>query len=460
MKYIPAPYQERYADYITKLPSIALWLKPGHRKTSTTLTALSELKYNRFEIQKVLVIAPKKVAEDTWQAEGQKWDHVRHLRFSTVLGTARQRVRALNTPADVYVINRENVKWLVDYYRNAWPFDTVVLDEATSFKNNRSQRWKALKSIRPHIRRMIELTGTPTSKGLIDLWAQLFLLDGGQRLGRTISGYRERYFEPDKRNATTIFSYKPKPGAEEAIMAAVSDICFSLTPDELLQLPDAVIHDFPVILDVKARKAYDQLERDMLLQVDESTIDAAGAGVLTGKLLQVANGAVYDDTHRAVEIHQCKIEAFLELVEELGDDHALVFYNFQHDRDRMLKALHGSGKRVRVYQHADDLRDWNAGEVDLLLAHPASCAYGLNLQEGGHHIIWFGLPPGNQEQFEQANDRLHRSGQTQPVVIHRLIVKGTRDEDMAAVLDDRTDAQNRFMLTLAERIKKIKEGQK
>lgn len=230
MKYIPAPYQERHADYITKLPSIALWLKPGHRKTSTTLTALNELKYNRFAVQNVLVIAPKKVAEDTWQAEGKKWDHLKHLRFSTVLGTARQRIRALNTPADVYVINRENVQWLVDYYRNAWPFDTVVLDEATSFKNNRSQRWKSLKSIRPHIRRLIELTGTPSSKGLMDLWAQLFLMDGGQRLGRTISGYRERYFEPDKRNAVTVFSYKPKPGAEEAIMSAVSDVCFSLTP--------------------------------------------------------------------------------------------------------------------------------------------------------------------------------------------------------------------------------------
>lgn len=456
MKYIPAPYQAYCTQRIVDTPRLALWLKPGYRKTSITLTAIEELKYHRFALGNVLVVAPKKVAEATWQKEAHKWDHTRHLRFSTVLGSSSQRIRAVNASADIYVINRDNVKWLVDYYRNDWPFGMVVLDEASSFKSHRAQRWKALKSVLPHISRIVELTGTPASHGYTDLWAQVYLLDQGERLGGTIGGYRERYFEPDKRNATTVFSYRPKPGAEEAINRLLSDICVSLHGEDLLGLPDLLVDDIPVVLDTSARKAYDKLERELLLPVDDTIINAHSAGVLTNKLLQLCNGAAYDDRRNVCELHRCKLEALLELLEALEGEHVLLFYAFQHDRDRILRELDGKGLRVRVYQDSHDEDAWNAGQIDVLLTHPASCGYGLNLQEGGHHVIWYGLT-WSQEQYEQAVDRLHRSGQTQPVVVHRLVVQDSRDEDVIQVLDERTDAQDRLMTTLAERIKKIRK---
>lgn len=456
MIYEPYPYQQYCAARIVADAAVGLFLDMGLGKTVITLDAINTLRYDRWAVQRVLIIAPKKVAEGTWTKEAQKWEHLRHLRISAVLGSQQKRLRALATPADIYVINRDNVAWLVDYFKNAWPFDMVVLDESSSFKNSQSKRFKALKLVRSRINRLVELTGTPASNGLIDLWAQIYLLDGGARLGRTLGQYRERFFDPDKRSRTQIFSYTPKDGSVEYIQQAIGDICVSMKAEDYLNLPDRMFDDVPVVLDDKARKAYRQLERDLLLELDEGQITAASAGVLTGKLLQLCNGAVYDSEKRPLAIHNCKVGAFLEVLEQLNGQHCLVFYNFQHDRDRLLAALEPLGLRVRVYQNAADEDAWNAGEVDVLLAHPASCAYGLNLQNGGHHIVWFGLT-WSLEQYEQANKRLHRQGQRHPVIVHHLVVQGGMDEDVIESLRAKGDTQEALMDALKARIKKARE---
>ncbi len=431
----------------------------GLGKTVITLTAVNDLKYNRFAINKVLVVAPKKVAESTWVNEASKWEHLKLLRISTCLGSAAKRIRALNTPADIYVINRENIPWLVDYYRNQWPFDMVIIDEFSSFKNHRAKRFKALSNVRPHIKRIVGLTGTPAPNGLLDLWAQIFLLDGGQRLGKTITGFRERYFEPDQRNRDRIFTYAPKIGADEKIQSLIGDICVSMKAEDYLELPDIMYNTIPVLLDSKAQKAYEKLEREMLLEVDESTIDAGSAAVLTNKLLQLCNGAAYDEDRNIVEIHNCKIEAFMELVEGLNGKPALVFYNFQHDKARIQTALSKTKLRVRELKTPQDERDWNDRQIDILLAHPASAAYGLNLQQGGNHVIWFGLN-WSLELYQQANKRLHRQGQTEKVIIHHLTVAGGVDEDVAAALENKTSTQDQLMVALKARIEKVQEGVK
>lgn len=403
------------------------------------------------------MIAPKKVAEATWSKEAAKWDHLKLLRIIPVLGTLKQRIRALNAPADVYVINRENVQWLVDYYRNDWPFDMVVIDESSSFKNHQAKRFKSLCWVRNKISRIVELTGTPAPNGLIDLWAQIYLLDGGERLGKHIGGFRQRYFDPDQRNAQQIFSYKPKEGAGNTIQDKISDICISMSAKDYLELPEIVYDDIPVQLDAAAQKAYKKLERDMLLEVDEEEITATTAAVLGNKLLQLGNGAVYGENHNVIEIHKCKIEAFLEAVEALQGQSALVFYNFQHDRDRLLQALAKSGLRVRVYQGPQDETDWNNHKIDILLAHPASTAYGLNLQDGGNHIIWFGLN-WSLELYQQANKRLHRQGQQHKVFIHNLIVQGSMDEDVMDALQGKSTTQDSLLKALRVRIERAKEG--
>lgn len=424
----------------------------------TTLTAVRELKYDRFEIRKVLVIAPKKVAEGTWSREKDKWDHTKILRVSQVLGSQAKRIRALNTPADLYIINRENVCWLVDYYRNDWPFDMVVVDESSSFKSHSAKRFKAMASISQKINRMVELTGTPSPNGLDDLWAQVFLLDGGERLGRRYTHFREHYFDPGRRGADgMVYDYTAKPGSEESIMARISDICISMKAEDYLQLPDLVMHEIPVVLDAKAEKAYRELERKMVLELpEEEEISATNAAALSGKLLQLANGALYDDDRNVHEIHGCKLEAFMELVESLQGKPALVFYNFRHDRDRLMAVLAKSRLRVRELKDPQDEEDWNRGQVDILLAHPASAAYGLNLQQGGNHVVWFGLT-WNYELYTQANKRLHRQGQTQKVIIHHLVCTGTRDEDVMTALARKDDAQNWVMESLKARIRAVKD---
>lgn len=458
-QYNPWPYQQFCEDKIMELPNIGLFLDMGMGKTVLTLTALFKLKYHRFAMRKALVIAPKKVAEDTWTSEAAKWDHLSRLRVSPVLGTEKQRLAALDVTADVYVLGRDNTCWLVQHYGHDWPFDVVVLDESSSFKSHQAKRFKALRTVRPKIKRLIELTGTPAPHGLMDLWAQLYLLDGGQRLGRTISCYRDAWFLPDKRSRTTIFSYKPKDGADAEIREAISDICISLRAEDYLALPECMYQDIPVVLDAKAQQAYDRLERDALLEIqdEEAIITAGTAGVLTNKLLQLCNGACYDEDGNAQVIHDAKIEAFLETVEQLNGEHALVFYNFKHDLDRLLAALDKSKLRVRVYRGPEDGAAWNAGEVDLLLAHPASCCYGLNLQAGGRHIIWFGLTWA-LEQYQQANARLYRQGQDKPVMIHHLLVKGGVDEDVMASLKAKDDTQEELLAALRARIEKAKGG--
>lgn len=425
----------------------------------TTLTAIRELKYDRFLVRRVLVIAPKKVAEGTWTKEKDKWDHTRILRVSQVLGSQAKRIRALNTPADIYIINRENICWLVDYYRNSWPFDMVVIDESSSFKSHTAKRFKALASMGSHIERMVELTGTPSPNGLEDLWSQVFLLDGGERLGKRYTQFRERYFDPGERGNNVIYSYKAKPGSEPSILEKISDICISMKAEDYLQLPDITYHQIPVILDPKAEKAYRELERKMVLELpeDEEEISVTSAAALSNKLLQLANGALYDDDHQVHEIHSCKLEAFLELIESLQGKPALVFYNFQHDRQRILKALEKSSLRIRELKTTKDEDDWNAGKIDILLTHPASSAYGLNLQQGGNHVVWFGLT-WNYELYTQANKRLHRQGQKEKVIIHHLACSGTRDEDVMQALERKDDVQNWVMQSLKARIRAIKEG--
>jgi len=428
-------------------------------KTVITLTAINELRYNRWAVSRCLVVAPKKVAEATWQNEAAKWDHLQHLRIVTVLGNANKRIRALHTPGDIWVINRENVPWLAEYYRNSWPFDMVVLDESSSFKNPSSKRFKALRMVRPRIRRLIELTGTPAPNGLEDLWAQLYLLDGGRRLGKTVSSFRESFFVQGPSYPGQAYrTYLPQKGAEERIRAAIADICVSMKAEDYLELPEFITHEIPVALDANAEKAYKKLEREMLLEVDEQTITAGTAAVLNGKLLQLCSGAVYDANGEAVDIHTCKLEAFMETVERLHGEHALVFYWFQHELNRLLAALVKTDLRVRVYQGPGEERDWNAGAVDLLLAHPASCGYGLNLQQGGHHAIWYTLPNWNLELLDQANRRLHRQGQQFPVISHLLLVQGGMDEDMAASLREKGNVQESMLRALRARIDKARSG--
>lgn len=456
MKYEPHRYQQYFTERILDTPFIAGWLEMGLGKTASTLDAINKLIYDRWQVRKVLVIAPKKVSEATWQDEAQKWDNFKHLRFATVLGTERQRLAELYRNADVYVINRENTQWLVDTLGNDWFFDMVVLDEASSFKNPQAKRFRKLKTVRPILRRMVELTGTPAPRDYMDLWSQIWLLDMGQRLGKTISAYREQWFLPDKRNATTIFSYKAKDGGESDIMQRLSDICVSMKAEDYLDLPDCVVDDIPVVLDKKAQKCYDEMEKTLVLEIGDNVVDAATAAALRMKLLQVAAGAVYDDNKNVVFVHDCKLEAFMELIESLHGQPALVFYLFKHDRDRIMEALQREKVNVREFKEPKDQEQWNAGMIDVLLAHPASCAYGLNLQAGGYHEIWYGLTD-SLELYLQAIARLYRQGQKHPVIVHRLLVKGAVDEDVAAGLDAKEKCQDVLLDRMKARIERWKK---
>lgn len=464
MKFIPHDYQRYCITRIIQDEFLALFLDMGLGKTVITLTAVCDLIFNRFQVSRCLVIAPKKVAEDTWTREQSKWDHLSLLKVRPVLGVKNKRIRELNSPGNVYVINRENVPWLVDYYRNSWPFDMVVIDESSSFKSHQAKRFRGLKNIRRHIHRLVELTGTPSPNGLTDLWAQMYLLDEGERLGRTLTEYRNNYFFPSARNANTIFSYEPRPGAEEQIQELIRDICISLSAKDYLSLPDRIDNFRYIQLDAKARKSYDEMEREKVLEVPEGILDAGSAAVLSGKLLQLANGAIYHTTEQiendevrqnreAIEIHDNKIEGFMELIEELNGKHVLVFYNFQHDLDRLERALSKTKLVVRELKTSVDIADWNAGKIDVLLAHPASVAYGLNLQDGGSDVIWFGLN-WSLELYQQANARLHRQGQKHTVYIHHLIAAGTVDEDVMSALQRKDDCQAALLEALKARIEK------
>lgn len=446
--FTPHPYQQAAIDAIIDKPSVGLWMEMGLGKTVVTLTAIDTLIYDAAEIRRVLVVAPKKVAEATWQDEVQKWDHLQHLRISTVLGTEAQRIAALNTPADVYIINRENCYWLVGYYGRHWPFDMVVLDEASSFKNHAAQRFKALKAVRPKIAKVVELTGTPAPNNLLDLWAQIYLLDQGERLGKYVTHYRQAYFWP------TEYSWEAKDGAGDAIRRKISDLVLSFKAADLLELPEKIVEDVPVVLDAKAAAAYKTMEKQCLLQVDGEAITAQQAASLTNKLLQLCNGSLYDDDGQMHQIHRCKLDAFDELIDQLDGQKALVFYHFRFDEEQLVETLkhNHSGLRVAVLRDNRDAAAWNAGEIDVLLAQPASCAYGLNLQQGGHHLIWYSMP-WSLELYAQGEARLYRQGQKQSVIVHRLIVKHGADELVVKALNSKDRNQNALMQALKSYIK-------
>lgn len=449
MKYIPYSYQEYALKFILNSKAAGIFLDCGLGKTVITLTAIAELMHNRFEISKALVIAPLRVAENVWDVEAKKWGHLKHLRVAKVLGSEKKRIQALNTNADIYVINRENTKWLVDYYKKDWPFDMLVLDELSSFKSHRAKRFKALRKVRPLCKRVVGLTGTPAPNGLIDLWAQVYLLDSGQRLGKTISGYRDRYFLPDKRNQHVIFSYKPREGAEEAIYKKLSDICISMKNRDYLTLPERMDNILGINLPPKVLEQYRQLERDLLLPLLEGDIVAGSAAVLTNKLLQITGGAVYDEGKKVQILHDEKLKALEDLVEATNGKPVLVYYNYRHELERIQKQF-----LCRVLDTAKDMEDWNKGEIPVMLAHPASAGHGLNLQNGGSTIIWFGLP-WSLELYQQANARIHRQGQKNTVVVHHLVAKETIDEDVMQVLAKKQAGQEALLQAVKARVRGI-----
>lgn len=452
-------YQKYCRDHILATPGAGLFLDMGLGKTAITLDAIRILKYERFLIDRVLVIAPKKVAESTWQDEVGKWDTFGCLRCATVLGDQKARIAALNTPADIYIINRDNVAWLVRYYKQDWPFDMVVCDELSGFKNPSAKRFKTLAAVRSKISRFVGLTGTPTAsrRPLLDLWSQVYLIDGGAALGDRFTHFRDRYFTAGRRNGYVVYDWVPRPGAREEILQKIGGVCLSMRSEDYITLPPLVVQDIPVTLSGKAKAAYERMERSLVLDLPEGDVSALSAAALSNKLCQLANGAIYDDEGHAHEVHNDKLAAFNELLEGLDGASVLVFYAYKHDLSRLQAALMGLNRRVMTLSGAEEAEAWNRGEVDVLLAHPASCAYGLNLQHGGRHIIWFGLP-WSLELYAQANKRLHRNGQDGTVFVHRLVAKGTRDEDIATALAQKSDAQDYVLSSLKARIDKCRLG--
>lgn len=419
----------------------------GLGKTVITLTAIDELMYGRFDISKALVIAPLRVAEDTWSREGEKWDHLKHLKISKILGTPAQRRKALTAEADIYITNRENVVWLTNElscFGNGWDFDMVVIDELSSFKSSKSQRFRALKKYITRSKRVIGLTGTPAPNGLIDLWSQIYLLDGGERLGQTVTGFRERYFTPNQRNAVTVFNYKLKEGAENSIREKISDICISMTAEDWIEMPERVDRVQSVKLSDKEYKAYEDFERDSYLKFIGGEITAASAAALTNKLLQYSNGAVYTGDGGYLETSGKKLEMLEEITELASGKPILCFYSYKHDLERILKKF----PYARKLDSPTDIEDWNEGKIPLLLAHPAGAGHGLNLQGGGNIIVWFGLT-WSLELYQQANARLYRQGQKQgSVIIHHLIAEDTADIRVLNSLQNKKDVQSGLLESL------------
>ena len=444
MKYKPHNYQEFAREFILENPICGIFLDMGCGKSIITLTALWQLALDSFDIGKVLVIAPKRVAENTWPKELKKWDHLNGLTYSLVLGTQSQREEALQKKAAIYIINRENVAWLVENYK--WDFDTLVIDELSSFKSNKAQRFKALKKVRPKVQRVIGLTGTPAPNSLLDLWPQMYLLDMGERLGRFIGSYRERFFKPDKRNKEIIYSYKPRDGAEESIYSLINDICISMKAVDFLDMPDKICNRVEVSMDKKEKELYEKFKREMIITLKGDEIDAINAAGLSNKLLQMANGAVYGENKKVVSIHDKKLDALEDLIEAANGKPLLVAYWYKHDLARISKRFD-----VRTIQTSDDIDDWNAGKVPVALIHPASAGHGLNLQDGGSTIIWFGLT-WSLELYQQLNARLWRQGQKNTVIIQHIITSGTHDEDVMRALESKDTRQSALIEAVKARI--------
>jgi SNF2 family DNA or RNA helicase len=424
----------------------------GMGKTVSTLTAVADLLHDSFEVKKVLVIAPLRVAEDTWSRETEKWTHTQYLKVSKVLGKESKRIEALKQQADLYVINRENVEWLVDYYKKDWPFDMVVIDELSSFKSPKARRFRALRKVRPFIKRIVGLTGTPAPNSLLDLWPQLYLLDQGERLGKTISGYRDRYFQPDQRERNIVYSWRLKPEAENAIHQKIADICISMQAKDWLDLPERINNVVRIPLNPKAREKYKQLEKDLLLPFAEGDVVADTAAVLSNKLLQMANGAVYDENKGVQEIHDAKLSALEDIIEAANGKPVLVFYTYQHD----LARIQAHFKKATKLETSDDIEKWNKGEIEMMLAHPASAGHGLNLQAGGHIVVWFGLT-WSLELYQQANARLDRQGQQHRVIIHHLVTEGTMDEKVMSALEHKAVGQDALLEAVKAKIESYKQ---
>lgn len=447
MKFIPHDYQQYAISYIENNPVAAVLLDMGLGKTVISLTALFDLCLDQFLIRKVLVIGPLRVAKHTWPSEIQKWDHLSGLTYSVAVGTEAERKAALLQKTDVHIINRENVDWLVNKSGIPFDYDMIVIDELSSFKSNQAKRFKSLLKVRPKVKRIIGLTGTPSSNGLMDLWAEFRLLDLGKRLGRYITHYRNTYFTPDKRNGEVIFSYKPLPGAEEQIYSRISDITISMKSGDYLQLPECVINEVPVYMDEKETEIYEQFRSEMVAKIKDTEIDAANAAVLSGKLLQMANGAVYDEEKRVLRIHDRKLDALEDLIEGANGKPILIAYWFRHDAERIKERF-----SVREIRSSGDIDDWNAGKIPAAMIHPASAGHGLNLQTGGSTLIWFGLT-WSLELYMQCNARLHRQGQKETVVIHHIIAKGTIDEQVMAALRKKEKTQNALIEAVKANLK-------
>jgi SNF2 family DNA or RNA helicase len=435
MKYNPHEYQSYATDFILSHPVSAVLLEMGLGKSVISLSAIFDLCLDRFEIRKVLIIAPLRVARDTWPSEINKWDHLQGLSYSVAVGTEKERKDALMKRATLYIINRENVDWLVNRSGIPFDFDMVVIDELSSFKSYSAKRFKSLLKVRPAVKRIVGLTGTPSSNGLMDLWAQFRVLDLGQRLGRYITHYRNTYFTPDKRNGQMIFSYKLQPGAEEKIYSQISDITISMKSVDYLKMPECVINTVPVYLNEKERAIYSGFRDDMVASLGAEEIDAVNAAVLSGKLLQMANGAVYDENNKAHFIHDRKLDALEDLIEGANGKPVLVAYWYKHDLERIQKRF-----PVRQLKSSKDIEEWNEGEIPVAVIHPASAGHGLNLQSGGSTLVWFGLT-WSLELYQQTNARLYRQGQKDTVVIHHIITKDTIDEDVMTALTKKEKTQ-------------------
>lgn len=436
MKYSPHDYQRYAAEFIITHPISALLLDMGLGKTSITLTAINDLLFDSFEIHKVLVVAPLRVARDTWSAEIEKWEHLKNLRYSVVVGTERERLNALHTSADIYIINRENIQWLVEESGLTFDFDMAVIDELSSFKNHQSKRFKAFMKVRPKLKRIVGLTGTPASNGLMDLFAEFKLLDMGERLGRLIGQYRNAYFQPDKRNGMVVYSYKPLPDAEQRIYDKISNITISMKATDHLIMPELVSTEYTVQLSDKEKEKYDRLKKDLILATEDNEITAANAASLSNKLSQMANGAVYSDDESIIEIHNRKLDALEDIIESMNSRPLLVAYWFKHDLERIRKRF-----EIREIKSSRDISEWNSGKIPVALIHPASAGHGLNLQSGGSTLVWFGLT-WSLELYQQTNARLWRQGQTaDTVVIQNIIAKDTIDEQIIKALKTKDTTQ-------------------
>ncbi|MBR5943547.1 MAG: DEAD/DEAH box helicase [Lachnospiraceae bacterium] len=444
MRYKPHDYQKYATEFIIAHPACGLLLDMGLGKTVITLSALWELLLDYFEVGRVLIIAPLRVARDTWPKEIAKWEHLKGLSYSVVVGSEKERREALSKKAFIYIVNRENVSWLVD--NGYFKFDCVIVDELSSFKSHQSKRFKSLRKVRPTVKRIVGLTGSPTPNGLIDLWAQVNLLDMGERFGRFIGGFRERYFVPDKRNRDVIFSYKPREGAEAAIYEKLSDICVSMKAADHLNMPKLIVSNVEVEMSEKEQKMYDGLKADLILPLEGGDIDAQSAVGLSNKLHQMANGAVYDENGEVKKVHDRKLDALEDLIEAANGKPVLIAYWYKHDRDRLMERF----SAVPI-DKSEDITRWNRGEIPIAIIHPASAGHGLNLQEGGCHLIWFGLT-WSLELYQQCNARLWRQGQKNTVTIQHLITKGTIDEDVLLALERKDITQEALLQAVKARI--------